>query len=95
MVPNSKSALVALLLAYRALGSPISTVQQGDVRSVIDALKAQVEEKGQSPQVIDDIESALKENGVLNAKTITALDEKLAVSRSSRKSEHLNPIKIV
>ncbi|KAL1850998.1 hypothetical protein Daus18300_012732 [Diaporthe australafricana] len=79
MLSNSKSAMVALLLAYRALAVPMSVDEQGHVHQVIDALKTQIGNMGQSPQVITDIESALKNKGVLSDETIAALDQKIVV----------------
>lgn len=83
MFPNTKPVLVALLLAYRALAAPTSHDQQDQVQSVIDALKVQLKDLNPSwnPWIIDDVESTLKANGVLDAQHITALNQKIEVSK--------------
>lgn len=83
MFLKTKSVLLALLLAYRALAAPANHEQQGQIQSVINALKLQVEELDllSSPGIVDDVESALKENGVLDAEHIAALNQKIEVSK--------------
>lgn len=86
MLPRTKSVLVALLLAYRAQAAPSSQDQRDQIRSVINALKVQVEEQIKklnlrwNPSIIDDVEAALKSNGALDAEHIIALNQKIEVS---------------
>lgn len=83
MFPKTNSVLLALLLAYRALAAPANHEQHGQIQSVMNALKLQVEELDppSSSEIIDDVESALKVNGVLDAKHIAALNQKIEVSK--------------
>lgn len=80
MLPRAKAVLVALLLAYRALAAPINHSQQGQVKSVINAIKAQAGVELYSP-IIDDVEGALRANGVLGDENTAALNQKIEVSR--------------
>lgn len=91
MFSNNKPVLVALLLAYRALAAPTSHDQQDQVQSVIDALKVQVKELNLpwNPSIIDDVESALRENGALDAEHVAALNQKIEVSRCHHYSNDL------
>lgn len=86
MPAKAQTVLTALLLAYSALGAPINNDQQIELQSVIDALKVQVEDLDlpYPSSIIDDVESALKAKGVLDAKTLAALNKKIDVSGSSR-----------
>lgn len=83
MFSKTKSVLLALLLAYRALAAPTYHEQQGQIQSVINALKLQLEELEllSSPGIIGNVESALKANGVLDAEHIAALNQKIEVSK--------------
>lgn len=90
MLPKTKSVLVALLLAYRALAAPTSYDQQDQVQSVIDALKAHMQADdmhyGHFIPHIDDVEANLKEHGALDAEHVAALNQKIEVSRCPRYS---------
>lgn len=85
MLPKTKSVLVALLLAYRALAAPTSYEQQDQVQSVIDALKAHMQADdlrySYFVPMIDDVEANLKEDGTLDAEHVAALNQKIEVSR--------------
>ncbi|KAK2602113.1 hypothetical protein N8I77_008673 [Diaporthe amygdali] len=79
MPAKAQTVLTALLLAYSALGAPINNDQQIELQSVIDALKVQVEglDLPFPSSIIDDVESTLKAKGVLDAKTLAALNKKI------------------
>lgn len=85
MLPKTKSVLVALLLAYRALAVPTSYDQQDQVQSVIDEIKAQMKADDLRLStfypLIDDVEANLKEHGVLDAEHVAALNQEIEVSR--------------
>lgn len=83
MYPQTKPVVIALLLAYRALAAPTGYDQQDQVHSVINALKDQIKILNLSwkPSIIDDVESALKAGGVLDAEVINALNQKIEVSK--------------
>lgn len=80
MLPRTKAVQLALLLAYRALAAPINHSQQGQVQSVISAIKAQAGNELYSP-IIDHVEGSLRANGVLGDKNTAALNQKIEVSR--------------
>lgn len=82
---KSKTIMMALLLAFRALGAPISTDSQSQVRSVIDALKAQMGAFNMlaGPSLIDGLEASLRLNGSLGAEHLAALDEKIQVGQEN------------
>lgn len=88
MLPKTKTILVALLLAYRALAAPTSYDQQDQVQSVIDALKAHMQADDMHYRafhpLIDDVEANLKEHGALDAETVAALNQKIEVRRWPR-----------
>lgn len=83
MAPSNKPVFIATLLAYRILAAPTGHDQQDQVPSVINALKDQIKVLNLSwkPSIVDDVESALQACGLLDAKVITSLNQKIEVSK--------------
>ena len=81
--------LVALLVAGLALAAPTGHDQQDRLQSVLGGIQIKI--MGQlppgttfRPSIIDDVESALKANGALDAENIAALNQKIEVRRGPR-----------
>lgn len=78
---------MALILAYQALGAPVSPDSQSQVQSVIDALKAQMNSMNMAipyTAVIDRVEASLRLNGVLDEDHLAALDQKIQTLTSGK-----------
>ncbi|KAI3391101.1 hypothetical protein diail_7952 [Diaporthe ilicicola] len=80
MLAQSKSVLVALLLAYCAMGAPLPAAKHEHVRTVVEALKAKLEGADIAPEITEmfhDVEHAIGTEGTPNAELIDRLDQKI------------------
>lgn len=85
MLPKAKALLLALLLACRALAVPMNNGQQDEVKSVINALKSQLDHDHDrlSSSMVDGITATLRHQGTLSNEHIQILDSKIQVSNLS------------
>lgn len=102
MIPNVNPILMALLVAYCALASPVNT-QPDQVQAVIDSLKAQLKADNINDvsAVVDEAEASLWSNGFLNYEIVAKLEHEIQVRKrtrfklrggpqvAARKSQHL------
>lgn len=76
MLSNGKPVLMALLVAYRAMASPVDN-RYSRLDYLIDAIYAQLNEN----IVIDDTKPFLWADGVLNDDNIAKLEQEIQVSK--------------
>lgn len=83
MLSNAKIITTALLLAYRALAAPVSSISHDHIHSVIDALKTQLRSipVSEASAVLDSIEAAVGGESGLDSEHVAMLDQRLKVSR--------------
>lgn len=84
MLPNGKPVLMALLVAYCAMASPINT-RPGAVQAVLDALKAQLkaDDISHATTLVDEAEASLWADGVLNDDIVAKLEQEIQVSKNA------------
>lgn len=82
MLPNGEPVLMALLVAYCAMASPVNT-RPGAVQAVIDAIKAQLKADNIShaSTLVNEAEASLWADGVLNDDIVAKLEQEIQVSR--------------
>lgn len=84
MLGDSKSALVAVLLAYCAMAAPVPAGEHGYVLQVVGALRAKMDLDAPDPElsiILKETENALASNGTIHGETLDRLDHNIEVCR--------------